>query len=44
MNDNMSQKYNMITDDSVIKVSIEKSCYNDKSHYYIGFCLDQGLS
>ena len=32
----MSQKYNRIIDDAVTEVSIEKSCYNDKSRYYGG--------
>ena len=40
----MSGKYNRIIDDAVIEVSIKKSHYNDKSHYYNGFSADRGLS
>ena len=35
----MSRKYNWIMDDAVMKVSIEKSHYDDKSHYYDGFMM-----
>ena len=34
-NIDMSQKYNSIIDDAIMKVSIEKSHYNDKFHYSI---------
>ena len=35
----MSQKYNMINNDALMEVSIEKSHYNDKSRYYNGLGL-----
>ena len=41
----MSQKYNnMIIEDAVMEVSLEKSHYNDKSRFYDGFSADRGLS
>ena len=45
-NDDMYRMYNRIIDDAVMEVSIEKSHFNDKSHYmyYVGFSADQGLS
>ena len=33
----MSQKYNRIIDDPIKDVTIEKTRYNDKSHYHDGF-------
>ena len=36
----MSQKYNRIIDDAVMEASIEKSHYNDTSHFYDGFSPD----
>ena len=43
-NNDMTRKYNRIIDVAVMKVSIEKSRYNDKSHFYDGFSIDRGLS
>ena len=40
----MSQKYNKIIDDLLTEISIGKSRYNDKSHYFDGFSADRGLS
>ena len=40
----MSRKYNRIVDDALMGLSMEKSGYSDKSHYYNGFCADGGLS
>ena len=36
-NNDKSRKCNMINDDAVMEVSMEKSHYNNKYHYYDGF-------
>ena len=40
----MSRKYNSFIDVTVLEVSIEKSRYNEKSHYHKGFSANRGLS
>ena len=42
-NNDTSRKYNRLIDDAVIEVSIDKSRYNDKSHYHIGFSANRAL-
>ena len=39
----MPLKYNMIIDGTLLEVSIEKSCYSDKSHLYDGFSSERAL-
>ena len=40
----MALKYNWLINDTLADVSIEKSDYDNKSHFYDGFCAYRGLS